>query len=78
MIADDISVLIRHLILQIEHRRAYNCEIMLTKVKIPLPDLMVRWESILRFLYFSSIAKKFNVIGPHDINNMLVIKGRNS
>lgn len=27
--------------LQIELRRAYNCEIMLTKVKIPLPDLMV-------------------------------------
>ncbi|KAB2627926.1 formin-like protein 6 [Pyrus ussuriensis x Pyrus communis] len=26
--------------LQIELRRAYNCEIMLTKVKIPLPDLM--------------------------------------
>ncbi|KAM1006853.1 hypothetical protein COP2_003645 [Malus domestica] len=26
---------------KIELRRAYNCEIMLTKVKIPLPDLMV-------------------------------------
>ncbi|KAJ4709605.1 Formin-like protein [Melia azedarach] len=24
----------------IEHRRAYNCEIMLSKVKVPLPDLM--------------------------------------
>lgn len=29
-------------LLQIELRRAYNCEIMLSKVKIPLPDLMVR------------------------------------
>ncbi|VFQ70548.1 unnamed protein product [Cuscuta campestris] len=24
----------------VEHRRAYNCEIMLTKVKIPLPDMI--------------------------------------
>lgn len=28
-------------LLQIELRRAYNCEIMLSKVKIPLSDLMV-------------------------------------
>lgn len=27
--------------LQIDHRRAYNCEIMLSKVKIPLHDLLV-------------------------------------
>ncbi|MFS7888977.1 putative formin, FH2 domain-containing protein [Helianthus anomalus] len=25
---------------QIDHRRAYNCEIMLSKVKIPLHELM--------------------------------------
>ena len=31
------------LLLQIDHRRAYNCEIMLSKVKVPLQDLMVRW-----------------------------------
>lgn len=35
-VLDDICI---HL--QIDLRRAYNCEIMLTKVKIPLPDLMV-------------------------------------
>lgn len=31
------------LLAQIDHRRAYNCEIMLSKVKVPLHDLMVRW-----------------------------------
>lgn len=27
--------------MQIDHRRAYNCEIMLSKVKVPLHELMV-------------------------------------
>lgn len=26
---------------QVDLRRAYNCEIMLTKIKIPLPDMIV-------------------------------------
>ena len=29
--------------MQIEHRRAYNCEIMLSKVKVPLHELMVSY-----------------------------------
>nr|GMC46446.1 formin-like protein 18 [Ipomoea batatas] len=36
----------------IDLRRAYNCEIMLTKVKIPLPDLMVLSEKLPEVLDF--------------------------
>lgn len=32
---------------QIDMRRANNCEIMLTKIKMPLPDMMVRFISSL-------------------------------
>lgn len=32
---------------QIDLRRAYNCEIMLTKIKIPLPDMIVSIKSLL-------------------------------
>jgi hypothetical protein len=43
--------------LQIELRRAYNCEIMLSKVKVPLPELMVSYS--LWYSFFST---------PYDIH----------
>lgn len=43
------------LLAQIDHRRAYNCEIMLSKVKVPLQDLMVRWFI---FVYLSMKLRK--------------------
>lgn len=38
---------------QVDLRRAYNCEIMLSKIKIPLPDMMVSC------LYSSCICMEF-------------------
>ncbi|EFJ14916.1 hypothetical protein SELMODRAFT_119203 [Selaginella moellendorffii] len=38
-------------VLLIEHRRAYNCEIMLTKVKMPLPEVVVT----LRKQYYGTV-----------------------
>jgi hypothetical protein len=36
-----LCVLLFILFLQVDHRRAYNCEIMLSKVKVPPHELMV-------------------------------------
>lgn len=47
------------LLAQIDHRRAYNCEIMLSKVKVPLQDLMVRWFI---FVYLSMKLRKKNML----------------
>lgn len=40
--------------LQIDLRRAYNCEIMLTKVKIPLSELMVNLPFLFPFFTLTS------------------------
>lgn len=37
--------------MQIDHRRAYNCEIMLSKVKVPLPELMVKATEFVYYLW---------------------------
>lgn len=50
-----------YLFLQIELRRAYNCEIMLTKVKVPLPELMVSYclqHSFFQHFLWNSFAHK--------------------
>jgi hypothetical protein len=40
---------------QIDLRRANNCGIMLTKVKMPLPDLMVRFYLPQLFSYYVNL-----------------------
>ena len=52
-------------LLQIDLRRANNCGIMLTKVKMPLPDLMVKRCDNINIYYllkhfFAMIVGKYN------------------
>lgn len=56
---------------QIDLRRAYNCEIMLSKIKIPLPDMLVSWPIFIFFLLGELVDItsfiSFSAVFLHDI-----------
>ncbi|KAG5080827.1 hypothetical protein JHK86_004892 [Glycine max] len=66
----------------IEHRRAYNCEIMLSKVKVPLHDLMVRlilhlWSLIIVYLELISDLFSLETVNA-DITSIIELKKMSS